>query len=803
MFCFRRHLFGSLPLVAATALACGGESLSIPPTTGTLQVTTATSGAEPDPDGYVVQVDGGTEQSIGASASIQNEDVEAGTHEVQLAGLAPNCTVGGDNPRIVSITAGETETVAFEVTCGATTGGLQVSSSTSGSSPDADGYSVTLDGTDRGVVPATGSLAVDGLSPGDHLVGLSGVAGNCQVQGDNPRTVAVTNGASATVAFAITCTTPPANVGSLRIATVTTGSDQDANGYAFALDGGPTQPIAINTATILSQIGAGPHSVSLSGVAANCTVQGTNPRAVTVASGATADVSFAISCSGTTGSIRVTVTTSGSPTDPNGYTLTLDGAAPGRPIATNESATIPGVAPGSHSVALSGLVANCSVAGGASKNVTVAVGATADVSFAVTCAATTGSIKVTTVTTGSNLDNGYSVSLDGGTAQSIGASAEFTFNGVAAGPRSVTLSGVAANCTVGGTNPRQVTVTAGQTVNADFAITCAAASQGRIAFVSPNPGVRDLFTVNPDGTDRSNLTDGLAGLSAGPQWSPDRSRIVFEGGPDGGEIYVVNANGSGLRNLTNTPSGLGLEGAQESGPRWSPDGSRILFRRTISLPPEGDQQETDLWTMSGDGLGQAQLTHTGTGRLGSGYDWSPNGSSIAFASEPAGLPEGVYVMNANGSNPTRLTGATTPSWGPDWSPDGEKIVFLADWEVWVMNVNGSNQTPVATEADQPGDLKDAPVWSPDSKKIAYMYQYGVSTTGRSSDIWTANPDGSGKVNVTNNALDNSSAVWSPDGSQITLVFGAGGSGPVIQVINADGTGLRPNVSTRSGTSPDW
>ena len=150
------------------------------------------------------------------------------------------------------------------------------------------------------------------------------------------------------------------------------------------------------------------------------------------------------------------------------------------------------------------------------------VGATAEVSFAVTCAATTGSIKVSTATSGSNPDNNYLVSVDGGTASAVGGNASITLNGIAAGTRSVTLSGVATNCTVGGANPRQVTVTAGQTVTADFAITCAAAVQGRIAFVSENPGVHDIFTVEPDGNPRSNprrqcRTGGDAGVVSRPQ----------------------------------------------------------------------------------------------------------------------------------------------------------------------------------------------------------------------------------------------------------------------------------------------
>jgi len=617
MLGFRRHLLGSLPLIAAaTALACGGESLVVPPTTGTLQVTTSTSGTEPDADGYII----------------------------------------------------------------------------------------TVDGTDHGAVPATGTASVESVSEGDHVVGLSGVAGNCQVQGDNPRTVAITAGATATAAFAVACTAPPANPGSIRITTATTGSNPDADGYAFAIDGGTGQPIGANVSTTVDNIAAGDHTVGLSGVAGNCTVADVNPRPVTVAAGATVAVNFSI-----------------------------------------------------------------------------------------TCTASTGSIQVTTVTTGSNPDNGYSVSVDGGTAQNIVANGTFTFDLVAAGTRSVRLSGVAANCTVAGVNPQQVAVSVGQTATAAFSITCAASAQARITFVRNDGAVHDLFTVNPDGSGLSRLT-GFAGLAETPQWSPDRSKIVFEGGQSG-EIFVINADGSGQTNLTMTRSGT----EKETGPKWSPDGSRILFTKTTIIPSDlGDTEVTDLYTMNADGSNPTRLTTTGTEAAAGGYDWSPNGLLIAFESEPVGTLQGVYVVSSSGGIPTRLSGGGVASWAPNWSPDGRKIAFLsqagAQVQVWTMNADGSVQTQLT---DQTGDDKAAPSWSPDGSKIVYMYAPAFGT----SDIWTVNANTRETFNVTKSGGDNTSPVWSPDGGRIAFVFGFGSGSPVIRVINADGTGLVPNVS--SGYRPDW
>jgi N-acetylneuraminic acid mutarotase len=388
MLRFRRHLFGSVPFLAvAAALACGGESLVVPPTTGTVGVTTVTSGAEPDADGYLVQLDGGAEQSIGATASLQIEAVNPGTHAVHLGGMAPNCTVGGENPRAASITAGETATVAFEVICSATTGSLQVSSSTNGPSTDPNGYGVNVDGTDRGFLTPTGELTIDGLPAGDHLIGLSGVAGNCQVQGDNPRTATIIAGASAAAAFAVTCTMPPANAGNLRITTTTTGPDPDPSGYAFSLDLGASQPIVTSTRTptVLTNIAAGPHTLLLSGVAANCTVADGLSRVVTVTAGGTTDINFVVTCAATTGSIRVTTLTTGSNRD-GAYTVTVEGAPP-KPIGDATPVTIPSLAAGARLVTLTGIAGNCDVEGETSRSVTVMVAATAEVVFAVACTA--------------------------------------------------------------------------------------------------------------------------------------------------------------------------------------------------------------------------------------------------------------------------------------------------------------------------------------------------------------------------------------------------------------------------------
>src|SRR4051812_36361346 len=194
---------------ALTGLGCGGGDIMPPSTNGSLTITTSTTGPESDPDGYAVTVDGGTETAIPASGTLQRDDVKPGDHSIRLSGMAANCTIAGENPRSISLPAGETVTVGFELTCAATTGSLQIAAATSGPSPDADGYTITLDGAERGALVASGAVTLNGLPPGTHSVGLSGIAGNCQVQGDKPRSIAIVAGASATAAFDVGCAAPP------------------------------------------------------------------------------------------------------------------------------------------------------------------------------------------------------------------------------------------------------------------------------------------------------------------------------------------------------------------------------------------------------------------------------------------------------------------------------------------------------------------------------------------------------------------------------------------------------------------
>src|SRR5207247_3689689 len=124
--------------------------------------------------------------------------LSVGDHTVQLSGVAVNCSVTAPNPRTVTVTAGATAPTAFAVTCATPTGSLRVTTSTTGSSLDGDGYTVTVDGSTSQPIASNNSTGVtfSGLPTGDHPVELTGVATNCTDAGQNPLTTPVPTGAT-------------------------------------------------------------------------------------------------------------------------------------------------------------------------------------------------------------------------------------------------------------------------------------------------------------------------------------------------------------------------------------------------------------------------------------------------------------------------------------------------------------------------------------------------------------------------------------------------------------------------------
>lgn len=732
-------------------------------TTGSIAISTATTGMDLDANGYTVQVDNATPRTLAVNATTTFEGLSAGDHSITLDGTAANCTAAGDNPRTVSVTTGrvtrDTARTTFQVSCVATTGVIEVTSATSGLDLDANGYTVQVDGSAPRALGVEGTTAFEDLSAGEHSVTLAGAAANCTAAGSNPRTVAVTTGGvtrdTARTTFAISCT---AVTGVIEVTSVTSGVNLDQNGYVVSLNSATVQPLATNGVVRFGGVSGGNHQVALADAAPNCPVSGENPRTLSVTTGGltrdTARTTFDVVCQPATGTAQIITTTTGTDLDQNGYFMGVDcdsyygcyWSYHTEQMTVNDTVTLSGVPTGHHTFQLDDVAVNCVVGGANPRSVHVAGGTTTDVVFAVTCYAL-GSIQVSAATTGVDPDpDGYGVTVQrpgfakGSTIPTNGSG---TISGLLPGDYGVTLSGVSANCDVAGANPRTVTVVGGGTASILYDVACAQAA--RLALSLTVNGNTDIHAVNVNGTGLTRLTTAPA-YDHGPAWSPNGAKLAFWSARDGNdEIYVMNQDGLGVERLTNHPN-------VDFRPRWSPDGAKIAFVSTR----DGN---FEIYVMDAGGTNLTRLTqHAGTD---ADPVWSPDGSKIAFWSDRESNGD-IYVMSANGSGVTRLTTNNVLDIQPEWSPDGTKLVFsrltgcdyyssFCDYDLHVMNANGSGEVPLMT-----GSSDTDAAWSPDGRWIAFTasvcesYYYGCYNIYKA--VHVVRPDGTRLVEVLRDAF---------------------------------------------------
>ena len=266
----------------------------------------------------------------------------------------------------------------------------------------------------------------------------------------------------------------------------------------------------------------------------------------------------------------------------------------------------------------------------------------------------------------------------------------------------------------------------------------------KIAFVRSRDGSDRLYVMNPDGSGQRML----ARRGHLPAWSPDGRKIAFSGGAQG--IFVINADGSQRRRLTRGPEG---PGGRRASLLWSPDGRRLAF---LSDAGAGHSDfEFDLYVINADGSGLRHVVYVGLGDTVSDPAWSPDGRKIAFVRNRAG--NDLFVINADGSGLRRLTRDPASDSAPVWSPDGRKIAFVSNrddtHEVYVMNADGSGQHALgARTVGGSGHLAgagavavpdDAPAWSPDGRKITF-----VSDRDGTYEVYVMNADGSGQRRLT-------------------------------------------------------
>jgi Tol biopolymer transport system component len=272
-----------------------------------------------------------------------------------------------------------------------------------------------------------------------------------------------------------------------------------------------------------------------------------------------------------------------------------------------------------------------------------------------------------------------------------------------------------------------------------------------------------------------------------PVWSPDGKKVAYFSARalDGSDtlssnprnIWVMNADGSNGAPVTR----LTAFAADSSYPRWSPDNTMLAFSSSRALDgsdaANGAEPYTkNIWVVKIDGTGAVPITNK-TNVLGDNQAvlWFRTGSQLVFS----GADGNIWTAHSDGSALTALTSLTNSSSYPsDWSPDGSKLAFVStraldgsdnlngqgSSNIWIMDADGSNPTAL-TKLTVVGAAGG--VWSVGGTRIAYSSPRAFdgsdnSNAGDKFNIWLVNTDGSGTSPLTMLSKSNNIApAWLP------------------------------------------